>query len=356
MRPYFRRTLVPLALAVQAFAAWGANDLDLERALLDSLRSDASSSRQERAGLAIRQYKAAGVLPFRPQRSDYTDYYIVGKPTKFMGNDLVLVAEEYQTKYIGCCVNPGAGVYVRVTTNTDSMLSFARANSCRVEEFADRKTLLDSTPVTAGMEPGKYAALLCHESDEREASQSEPSRRPSATAAPAAPKPAASPLVGEWTCQSRKPDGSTFTSAYRFASGGNFAYADGQVQLVGTYQPDGPNAAVAVEQVTRDGRTSSSRMRANVGFISVQPGHLKFDMTLVRLGSVVINNCVSKAVAAATPAPQVNVCDVNPAACAAIQRNHDIRSPVQDQRCQILRSQLSGVLGGDYQLAKAGCR
>lgn len=165
-----------------------------------------------------------------------------------------------------------------------------------------------------------------------------------------------SPLIGDWSCQSRKSNGASFTSAFRFASDGGFAYADPQARMIGTYQPNGPNAKVTIDQVTNGGRISSSRIQLDIAFTSATPGQVKFDMTLVKVGAVTSNNCVTEAVAAATPAPKVNVCDINPAACAAVQRNHDIGTQVQDQRCEILRSQLRGTVGGDYQLAKAGCQ
>lgn len=167
---------------------------------------------------------------------------------------------------------------------------------------------------------------------------------------------APSPLTGEWTCQSRKSNGNTYSSAFKFDGNGGFAYVDPQSRLIGAYQQKGVNASVAVEQATVGGQTASSRMKIEIGIVSFGLGHIKFDMTLVRLGTLITNDCVSRAVAEATPAPQVNVCDVNPAACAVIQRNSDIRSQVLTQRCEILHNQLNGVPGGDYQLAKAGCQ
>lgn len=146
-----------------------ASDRTLEKGFVDALRYDGSTHRQARAGKAIRAYKAAGVLPQRPQRQDYTDYYVVRKPTTFMGNPMVLMVEEYMGAYVGCCVNPGAGVYVRVTGSIGAMHDFARLNRCRVEEYPDRKALLVVVPAGLAMSPGKYAALLCQESDEEEA-------------------------------------------------------------------------------------------------------------------------------------------------------------------------------------------
>ena len=174
-------------------------------------------------------------------------------------------------------------------------------------------------------------------------------------APPSVPTPS-SPLIGQWECQSRKPNGTSFTSGFLFTADGTFAYRDPQSKMTGTYQPNGPNAKVAIEEVTIGDRVTRSNTRIDIAFGSARPGQLKFDMTLVTLGTVISNTCVTLAVAAATPAPKVNVCDINPAACAAVQRNNDIRNQVQSQRCEILRSQLRGMAAADYQLAKAGCR
>lgn len=174
-------------------SSWAASDQELEKGFVDALRYDGKGLRQERAGTAIRAYKAAGVLPYKAQRTDYTDYYVVGKPTLFMGNQLVLVMEEYQTKYVGCCVNPGAGAYVRVTGSIEPMRSFAQSNRCRLEEYADRKAFLAALPATAGMEAGKYAALLCQESDETANAQPTAPVRPALPAAPQSITPAPRP-------------------------------------------------------------------------------------------------------------------------------------------------------------------
>jgi hypothetical protein len=158
--------LICVALVQPASAA---SDRTLEKGFADALRYDGKGQRQARAGKAIRAYQAAGVLPRRPQRQDYTDYYVVKQPTAFMGNPLVLMVEEYMAAYVGCCVNPGAGAYVRVTGSIEPMRDFAGANRCRIEEYADRKALLAVLPAGIAMPPGKYAALLCQESDEDEA-------------------------------------------------------------------------------------------------------------------------------------------------------------------------------------------
>lgn len=344
---------IALSLVVGAQPATAAtSDADLETAMLQALRPSADG-RQERAGAAIRAYKAAGALSSRPQRSDYTDYYPVIKPTRFLGQELVLVSEQYMTKHIGCCVDPGAGMVVRVLTNTDTMKAFARANQCRVEEFADRKALHDATPAAFGLEAGRYAALRCHESDELAAA----TPAPAAERAPAGqPQAVASPLSGDWTCQSRKANGAGYQSAFRFTRDGGFVYADANSRMSGRFTPHAGGVSVTMEQVSVNERAMASSMNVEIANVNARPGQLQFEMTLVRLNSLSSHQCVTPAVAAATPAPKVNVCDINPAACAAIQRNQGIRTQVQDLRCETLRGQIAGVPGGDYQLAKAGCR
>jgi hypothetical protein len=126
--------------------------------------------------------------------------------------------------------------------------------------------------------------------------------------------------------------------------------------MSGRFAPHAGGASIKMERVTVGERQMASSMKVEIAHVNARPGQLQFDMTLVRLDSLSSHHCVTPAVAAATPAPKVNVCDINPAACAAVQRNHEIRQQVQDWRCETLRSQLTGVPGGDYQLAKAGCR
>jgi hypothetical protein len=150
-----------------AQAAGSASEAELEMGLVQALRPVPDFRRQENAGKAIRAYKAAGILPLRPVRSDYTDYYLVTRPTKFLGNELVLVEEEYLIKYIGCCVNQGAGVYVRVVSTTDPLEKFARENMCRFDVYEDAKAVLaEKINFPAKLPAGRYASLRCHANDE----------------------------------------------------------------------------------------------------------------------------------------------------------------------------------------------
>lgn len=163
----FCRRAVCLALLSFMFIhpSFAASDLELEKRFAEALRPDEGDVRQERAGKAIQGYQAANILPFKPMRADFNDYYVVQRPTSFMGNQLVVVMEEYMLAYIGCCVDPGASVYVRLTGGIAPIAAFARANKCRIEEYPDRNTFLRALPVAVNVEPGRYASLHCHASD-----------------------------------------------------------------------------------------------------------------------------------------------------------------------------------------------
>lgn len=128
---------------------------------------------QERTGTsgrAIRAYMQAGLISKTPQqRSDYTDYYLVAKPTPFLDQELVLIEEEYIDQYIGCCVSPGAGVTVKVHGSTQKLQQFARANRCTLTDNVDLAHALREVAIRRKVAKAHYASLSCRERDaERE--------------------------------------------------------------------------------------------------------------------------------------------------------------------------------------------
>lgn len=94
--------LATTSLIAFSQAANASNDQALEAGLLDALRYD--KAKQERvgdSGKAIQAYMREGLVNNRPnQRIDYTDYYLLNKPAKFLGQDLVMIEEEYMSRYI----------------------------------------------------------------------------------------------------------------------------------------------------------------------------------------------------------------------------------------------------------------
>lgn len=167
-------------------------------------------------------------------------------------------------------------------------------------------------------------------------------------------------LSGDWTCNSRKADGTTFRSAFRFAQDGTFVYADPQSRLIGTYAASGSTASVQFSQAEVGGTAKPSNLRAAIVIGSTASGSATFDMSLMTsrdvITATVVNSCASAQVAESTRAPAATLCQTNPAACASIQRNQDIRKSTQDYRCEVLRQQLAGMAAAEYQLAKAGCQ
>jgi len=165
-----------------------------------------------------------------------------------------------------------------------------------------------------------------------------------------------STLIGEWACKVRKNNNAPFYTSYKFERNGNFSSIGHNSQMAGTYQSSGNNITAEAKKVTLGGITLSSNMKIDINLISAETGYIKFDTRIVKTGSIYHNDCTAKATTRNTPIHETNLCNINPAACAVIQRNNDIRSQIQSQRCAVLRGALSGVLGGDYQLEKAGCQ
>jgi hypothetical protein len=150
-----------------ASAARAADAPDLEAGLAHAMKYDkASETRAATSGKAIQAYMKAGYLNARPNaRADYTDYYLVNKPATFLGYPLVLIEEEYMTRYAGCCVSEGLGVTVSVGASTAALQTFARLNYCRVQENVDPGTELRGFGIKNTLAKGRYASLSCRERD-----------------------------------------------------------------------------------------------------------------------------------------------------------------------------------------------
>ena len=159
-------------LAASAATALAADTRSLESGLLHALQlKQGTSERTGTSGKAIEAYMHAGLLGKKPnQRYDYTDYYLLTQPATFLGHELVLIEEEYITQYIGCCVNPGAGVTVKVHGNTHKLEQFARDNRCTLTDHVDFAHALREVAIKNKVPKARYASLSCRERDaERDA-------------------------------------------------------------------------------------------------------------------------------------------------------------------------------------------
>ena len=140
---------------------------DLEGGLIDSMRLNKNTKRRlGDSGKAIQAYMREGLVNKKPnQRADYTDYYLLKKPARLMGHDLVMIEEEYRSAYIGCCVNEGIGVTVKVIGSTKNLEEFATENGCTFSDNVDLQKQLDNVNIKTKISPGHYASLSCRESD-----------------------------------------------------------------------------------------------------------------------------------------------------------------------------------------------
>jgi hypothetical protein len=64
---------------------------------------------------------------------DYTDYYVVHGPAKFLGHDLQMIEQQYMATYVGCCVSPGTGITVRLHGSADNLHAFGGSLPLRAE-------------------------------------------------------------------------------------------------------------------------------------------------------------------------------------------------------------------------------
>ncbi|WP_020177805.1 hypothetical protein [Methylopila sp. M107] len=154
--------LAALAASVPSMAH--AQDGDaLEARLLGAMRySVGAGERVKQPGAAIRAYIDAGYVDRKPtERMDYTDYRVLAKPARLLGQKLLVIEEEYMTTYSGCCVNAGVGAIVLVDGDDSALRSFARENRCSIDE-SDVRDTLKRLKITVD---ARAASISCRERD-----------------------------------------------------------------------------------------------------------------------------------------------------------------------------------------------
>jgi hypothetical protein len=82
-----------------------------------------------------------------------------------MGHELVVIEEEYIPRFIGCCVDPGAGVSVKLTGSAKNLEDFAQLNKCSLNKDIDLQRELQDQSTKVTLRPGNYAKLSCRERD-----------------------------------------------------------------------------------------------------------------------------------------------------------------------------------------------
>lgn len=158
-------TALVLAAGLALPALAQQSPADLQRALAAGMGLHPSSGGRLEAGPAIRQFIAAGYVDRRPtRRMDYTDYRVLKWPFQFLGQNLLVIEEEYMTQYVGCCVDEGSGAIVRLNGDRSELTAFAAANKCRLTtEQSDIRSRL--AELGLGREQGEFARLSCRERD-----------------------------------------------------------------------------------------------------------------------------------------------------------------------------------------------
>lgn len=138
----------------------------LARGLVSAMRLNAErTERLAEPGDAVRAYIKAGYVRLKPElREDYTDFRVVRLSAKLFGQELLVIEEEYLTKFIGCCVSEGIGVILRVTADLASLKAFASANGCSVgNDRADIVATLQKLKVKSV--DGELVSMSCRTRD-----------------------------------------------------------------------------------------------------------------------------------------------------------------------------------------------
>lgn len=143
----------------------------LENSLLSTLEIKLNEygdiERNANHGQAIRNYMNKGYIDKTPTvyRADYVDYYILKKPAYVLGHELKIIEEEYMSEYIGCCVNEGVGLVLKLSGSMQKLESFAQKNKCSVEpidynSYYERLNIVNAIP-----EKGIFVNMSCREND-----------------------------------------------------------------------------------------------------------------------------------------------------------------------------------------------
>lgn len=143
----------------------------LENNLLSTLKLKLNEfgdiERNGNHGKAIRAYMNKGYIDKKPTvyRADYVDYYVLKKPAYVLGHELKVIEEEYMSEYVGCCVNEGVGVVLKLTGSMQKLENFAKKNKCLVEPidyayYYERLGIVSTIP-----EKGVFVEMSCRVND-----------------------------------------------------------------------------------------------------------------------------------------------------------------------------------------------
>jgi hypothetical protein len=149
----------------------------VEGTLLAGLQINGSGDGRQAVTVAVlRAYKKAGLIASkRAIRSDFDDYYVLKRPTTFIGHDILLIVEDH-----GRDGGDGSGgtptfelsVVLRVNGDARNLERFAEANRCDLRDYYDLAGQWEMFKRVWASEPkvihpkiefsaGRYAKLTC---------------------------------------------------------------------------------------------------------------------------------------------------------------------------------------------------
>ena len=114
----------------------------------------------------LKQLQAQGLIGKKPEvsRYDYNDVYKVKKPFQFLGQKVVLVSDEYMSKYVGCCVSEGWGAVFAKTGDLKPLQQYAKKHQCNLGEI-DQDTEDYYNFRFKSLPRAQYYELSCRERD-----------------------------------------------------------------------------------------------------------------------------------------------------------------------------------------------
>jgi hypothetical protein len=120
-------------------------------------------------GPALRALKRDGFLGARPQtRVEYSDFYLPKRTFSVMGSKVVVVQENYLSRDIGCCADPGISLFFEGSNvaSLTQIMEFATAHKC-VYRQGNALITPELPPSFLRLKPNKtYAMLRCSDGDE----------------------------------------------------------------------------------------------------------------------------------------------------------------------------------------------
>lgn len=134
--------------------------------MLSSLKVNASKTERSGAfeGSIIALKRGGYIHKRRDLQEDYSAIWKVLKPLDVYGNRVLVVSNEEDGKYIGCCMQDRAEILMSATGDVDRLRDFAKANGCRLEydEQSDQDSMKERLRgLKIKTDAAKFAQLSC---------------------------------------------------------------------------------------------------------------------------------------------------------------------------------------------------